>query len=78
MDSEEEKYAAFEEMVKKTVYVDNLSPLVTEAVLKTAFNRFGNVEKVEFITNFTQLRTTAGEFTFVLLISEFCSADYLV
>ncbi|XP_057470891.1 uncharacterized protein LOC130759721 [Actinidia eriantha] len=59
MDSAEEKYAAFEETVNRTVYVDNLSPLVTEAVLKTAFNQFGNVEKVEFIANFTQLRSTS-------------------
>ena len=59
MDSAEEKYAAFDEKVKRNVYVDNLSPLVTEAVLKTAFNQFGNVEKVEFIANFTQLRSTS-------------------
>ncbi|KAJ4844022.1 hypothetical protein Tsubulata_032729 [Turnera subulata] len=47
----EAEYAAFLEKVKRTVYVDNLSPLVTEAVLTTALEQFGNVKNVDFIPN---------------------------
>ncbi|CAL5398220.1 unnamed protein product [Camellia sinensis] len=57
MDSAEAEYAAFEEKVRRTVYIDNLSPQVTEAVLKTALNQFGNVDKVQFIPNYTQLNS---------------------
>ncbi|CAL5391966.1 unnamed protein product [Camellia sinensis] len=56
MDSEEAEYAAFEEKVRRNVYIDNLSPQVTEAVLRTALNQFGNVEKVQFIPNYTEPR----------------------
>nr|XP_043607520.1 uncharacterized protein LOC122579413 [Erigeron canadensis] len=45
----EETYAAFEEKVKKTVYVDNLSNQVTKSVLETAFGQFGTVVSVELI-----------------------------
>ncbi|KAF7123673.1 hypothetical protein RHSIM_Rhsim12G0057800 [Rhododendron simsii] len=56
MDSAKAKadYAAFEESVKRTVYVDNLSPQVNESILKSAFNQFGNVQKVEFIPNYAE------------------------
>ncbi|GMP55486.1 hypothetical protein CsSME_00020293 [Camellia sinensis var. sinensis] len=57
MDSEEAEYAAFEEKVRRNVYIDNLSPQVTEAVLRTALNQFGNVEKVQFIPNYTEPRS---------------------
>lgn len=50
--SDEEKYAAFKEKVKRTVYVDNLSPLATDAVMKTALDQFGNVLSVQFIHNY--------------------------
>lgn len=50
--SDEAKYAAFKEKVKKTVYIDNLSPLATDAVMKTALNQFGNVVSVQFIPNY--------------------------
>lgn len=50
--SDEEKYAAFKEKVKRTVYVDNLSPLATDAVMKTALDQFGNVLSVQFIQNY--------------------------
>ncbi|KAK2984001.1 hypothetical protein RJ640_024215 [Escallonia rubra] len=43
------EYAAFEEKVTRTVFLDNLSPQVTESVLKTAFNQFGSVTNVQFI-----------------------------
>ncbi|KAL3824831.1 hypothetical protein ACJIZ3_020860 [Penstemon smallii] len=50
----EEEYAAFLEKVKRTLYVDNLSPLVTEAVIKAAFNQFGSVNSVNFIKNYLE------------------------
>ncbi|XP_021768751.1 uncharacterized protein LOC110733040 isoform X3 [Chenopodium quinoa] len=41
MGSETEKeYTAFEEKVKRTVYLDNLSPQVTEEALRNAFKQF--------------------------------------
>ncbi|KAF7113520.1 hypothetical protein RHSIM_RhsimUnG0118200 [Rhododendron simsii] len=56
MDSVEAKadYAAFEERVRRTVYVDNLSPQVNESILKSAFDQFGNVCKVEFIPSYAE------------------------
>ncbi|KAD5961003.1 hypothetical protein E3N88_12476 [Mikania micrantha] len=50
--SADEIYAAFEEKVKRTIYIDNLSHQVTETVLKNALNQFGNVTKVQFIPTF--------------------------
>ncbi|XP_047968303.1 uncharacterized protein LOC125212240 [Salvia hispanica] len=47
--SEEEEYNAFLEKVKRTIYVDNLAPQVTESVMRTAFNQFGYVKSVQFI-----------------------------
>ncbi|KAG5533702.1 hypothetical protein RHGRI_027776 [Rhododendron griersonianum] len=47
-------YAAFEERVRRTVYIDNLSPQVNESILKSAFDQFGNVQKVEFIPNYAE------------------------
>ncbi|CAL5391921.1 unnamed protein product [Camellia sinensis] len=57
MDSEKAEYAAFEEKVRRNVYIGNLSPQATEAVLRTALNQFGNVEKVQFIPNYTEPRS---------------------
>ncbi|KAM7479644.1 hypothetical protein LguiA_027857 [Lonicera macranthoides] len=50
----EEEYVAFEKKVKRTVYIDNLSPKVTEAVLESALNQFGNVKNVQFIPNYLE------------------------
>ncbi|KAH7521388.1 hypothetical protein FEM48_Zijuj07G0027800 [Ziziphus jujuba var. spinosa] len=50
--SAEAEYAAFEDKVKRTVYIDNLSPQVTESVLQTALNQFGSVKSVQFIPNY--------------------------
>lgn len=47
--STDEEYAAFLEKVKRTIYVDNLAPQVTETVIKTALNQFGDVKSVQFI-----------------------------
>ncbi|KAK7273111.1 hypothetical protein RIF29_14157 [Crotalaria pallida] len=48
----EEKYAAFKEKVGRTVYFDNLSPQVTESVLKTALEQFATVKSIKFIPNY--------------------------
>lgn len=50
--STDEEYAAFGERVKRTIYIDNLSPQVTDAVLKAALDQFGNVVNVQFIPNY--------------------------
>ena len=47
------EYNEFEEKVKRTVYLDNLSLLATDAVIKMALNQFGNVKNVNFLTNYT-------------------------
>ncbi|MED6220570.1 hypothetical protein PIB30_046037 [Stylosanthes scabra] len=52
MASAAEKYAAFEEKVSRTVYFDNLSPQVTESVLRTAIEQFATVKGVKFIPNY--------------------------
>lgn len=49
----QKEYAAFEEKVKRTVYLDNLSPQVTEPVIKAAFEQYGNVISTHFIPNYT-------------------------
>ncbi|XAR48454.1 hypothetical protein NMG60_11031276 [Bertholletia excelsa] len=54
MNSADAEYAAFEEKVRRTIFIDNLSPLVTEAVMKKAFDQFGNVTNVRFIMNYTE------------------------
>lgn len=50
--SSTEEYAIFEEKVKRTVYLDNLSPQVTEPVLRTALDQFATVKSVKFIPNY--------------------------
>lgn len=52
----EVKYAAFEEKVRRTVYIDNLSPHATESALRTALDQFGNVKNIWFIPNYTEPR----------------------
>lgn len=49
----EKAYAAFQERVKRTVYLDNISPQVNIPVIRTALGQFGNVVNVEFILNYT-------------------------
>ncbi|KAK6123479.1 hypothetical protein DH2020_042768 [Rehmannia glutinosa] len=50
--SEEAAYTAFLEKIKRTIYIDNLSPHVTESVMKAAYNQFGNVMSIQFIPNY--------------------------
>ncbi|KAF2314205.1 hypothetical protein GH714_024058 [Hevea brasiliensis] len=52
----EAKYAAFEEKVKRTIFVDNLSPQVTETVLAKALNQFGTVVSASLIPNYLEPR----------------------
>lgn len=53
------EYTAFEEKVRRTVYLDSLSPLVTESVIRTALDQFGSVTNVHFIPNYTEPKNTA-------------------
>lgn len=48
----EGSYASFLEKVKRTIYIDNMSPAATDSVVKAAFNQFGNVLSVHFIPNY--------------------------
>lgn len=60
MDSEAERaYAGFEEQVKRSIYLDNLSPQVTEAVIKSALDQYGCVTKIQFIPNYIEPNNTA-------------------
>lgn len=53
METDTEKaYDAFMGKVKRTVYLDNLSPQVTEPVIKTAFEQYGNVTNIRFIPSY--------------------------
>ena len=52
--SAEREYAAFEDKVRRTVFFDNLSPQVTESVLKSALDQFANVKSVKFIPNYIE------------------------
>ncbi|KAL5215540.1 hypothetical protein ABZP36_006941 [Zizania latifolia] len=46
-------YADFENKVKRTIYIDHLSPQVTGSVIKAALAQCANVVDVEFIVNYT-------------------------
>ena len=52
--SAEREYVAFEDKVRHTVFFDNLSPQITESVLKSALDQFANVESVKFIPNYIE------------------------
>ncbi|PIA43928.1 hypothetical protein AQUCO_01800169v1 [Aquilegia coerulea] len=52
----EKEYMEFQERVKRTVYVYDLSPQVTKPVLRTAFGQFGNVTNIHIIPNITDLK----------------------
>ncbi|KAL9239767.1 hypothetical protein vseg_014058 [Gypsophila vaccaria] len=49
----EKEYAQFLEKVKRSIYLDNLSPLVTEEVIRTAFGGCSDVKSIHFIPNYT-------------------------
>uniref|UniRef100_A0A0D9VJA7 RRM domain-containing protein n=1 Tax=Leersia perrieri TaxID=77586 RepID=A0A0D9VJA7_9ORYZ len=46
-------YADFEEKVKRTIYIDHLSPQVTSSVIEAAFSQCANVVNMDFIVNCT-------------------------
>lgn len=46
-------YAEFEDKVKRTIYIDHLSPQVTTPVIKAALAQCANVIGVEFVVNYT-------------------------
>lgn len=52
-------YDAFLVRVKRTVYLDHLSPQVSESVVRTALNQFGTVKNVQFIPNYSGPRNIA-------------------
>ncbi|KAL5995324.1 hypothetical protein ACLOJK_025382 [Asimina triloba] len=52
--STEKECAAFEEKVRRTVYLDDLSPKVTLSVLKTGLAQFGTVLSAQLIPNYTE------------------------
>ncbi|XP_009627661.1 ASI1-immunoprecipitated protein 1 [Nicotiana tabacum] len=54
METSDKEYAAFGEKVKRTIFIDNLSPVATEAVVKAALDQFGNVIQVKFIPNYLE------------------------
>jgi hypothetical protein len=47
------QYQEFEEKVKRTVYLDNLSNQATEAVIKAALSQFCSIKNVTFVVNYT-------------------------
>ncbi|GMH10481.1 hypothetical protein Nepgr_012322 [Nepenthes gracilis] len=52
-------YEAFKERVKHTVYLDNLSPQVSKAVIRTALDQFGSAINIQFIPNYFEPKNTA-------------------
>ncbi|GLJ16779.1 hypothetical protein SUGI_0288940 [Cryptomeria japonica] len=56
---QEEEYATFKEKVKRTVYLDNLSPLVTIPILKNALGQFGVVSNVQILPNYLEANNVA-------------------
>uniref|UniRef100_A0A0E0NJ06 RRM domain-containing protein n=1 Tax=Oryza rufipogon TaxID=4529 RepID=A0A0E0NJ06_ORYRU len=46
-------YADFEERVKRTIYIDHLSPQVTSSVIEAAISQCARVVNVDFIVNYT-------------------------
>lgn len=86
MESLIKEYAGFEEKVKRTIYIDNLSPVSTEAVVKAAFDQFGNVIQFKFIPNYLEPRNI-GQAALVELenadqaktiISEISSSSFMI
>ncbi|KAL1539001.1 hypothetical protein AAHA92_27679 [Salvia divinorum] len=49
-----EEYDEFLKKVERTIYLDNISPAVTEPVLKAAIDQFVSVTKVQFILAYLQ------------------------
>lgn len=56
MDEAEKKYQEFKDKVKRTVFIDNLTPQATVPVVRTALNQFGTVKSVQFLPNYEDLK----------------------
>ncbi|KAF5196883.1 RNA-binding (RRM/RBD/RNP motifs) family protein [Thalictrum thalictroides] len=54
MSSTDEKYVEFQEKMKRTVYVYDLSPKVNNSVIRTALGQFGDVINIHIIPNYTE------------------------
>lgn len=52
-DEQVKEYADFMARVKRTIYIDHLSPLVTSQIIKAALAQCANVVSLEFIVNYT-------------------------
>ncbi|XP_004288452.1 PREDICTED: uncharacterized protein LOC101303159 [Fragaria vesca subsp. vesca] len=50
----EAEYSEFEEKVKRTVYLDNLSPQITESIVNKSVSQFRIVKNVQFIPNYLE------------------------
>ncbi|CAN6877176.1 unnamed protein product [Brassica oleracea] len=51
-EGEEEKYESFLSRVRRTVYVDELTPHASKSVVESAFSQFGTVKEVIFLPNY--------------------------
>ncbi|CAN7065189.1 unnamed protein product [Brassica rapa subsp. trilocularis] len=51
-EEEEEKYESFLSRVRRTVYVDELTPHASKSVVESAFSQFGTVKDVIFLPNY--------------------------
>lgn len=56
IDDEAKAYAEFDEKVKRTLLIDNLSHHVTAQMLKSALSQFGIIISVKFIPNYIILQ----------------------
>ncbi|WCJ41345.1 RNA-binding (RRM/RBD/RNP motifs) family protein [Euphorbia peplus] len=56
---ESREYAKFEEKVSRSIYIDTLTPLATDAVLKNAIDQFGAVKSIQFIPNYLEPKNAA-------------------
>eukprot|EP00252_Welwitschia_mirabilis_P013274 TRINITY_DN2925_c0_g1_i1.p1 TRINITY_DN2925_c0_g1~~TRINITY_DN2925_c0_g1_i1.p1 ORF type:complete len:206 (-),score=55.78 TRINITY_DN2925_c0_g1_i1:227-844(-) len=54
-----EEYRDFEEKVKRTVYIDNLTPSVTVPILKKALEQFGTVIDAQILPNYLEDKNAA-------------------
>lgn len=56
---QQKEYADFEEKLKRTVYLDSLSPMVTIPILKTALGQFGVVTSAQIFPNYLDPKNAA-------------------
>ncbi|KAH9330506.1 hypothetical protein KI387_002614, partial [Taxus chinensis] len=56
---QQKEYADFNEKVKRTVFVDNLSPLITIPILKNALGQFGAVVNAQILPNYLDAKNAA-------------------